>query len=59
MTGEAIGAAALSDAGRRRLASEMDGPRPAGVERARTVRTPVGDVAAVEPELRTAPASKP
>ena len=33
MDGRAIGGAAIGDAGLRRLASEMDGPRPGGVER--------------------------
>lgn len=37
MDGRAIGAGALADAGPRQLASEMDGPRPAGT--GRTLRT--------------------
>ena len=37
MDGRAIGAGSLADAGLRRLASEMDGPRPAAVEKGNIV----------------------
>ena len=38
MDGRAIGAAALAYAGLRGLASEMDGPRPAGIELGKRTR---------------------
>lgn len=38
MDGRAIGAGALSDAGPKRLASEMEGPRPEGIGPANRTR---------------------
>ncbi|MDB5668099.1 MAG: hypothetical protein JWL74_1049 [Alphaproteobacteria bacterium] len=58
MDGRAIGAGALADSGPRQLASEMNGPRPAGVERSH--RTSGGErVSQATNDARTLRPAKP
>jgi len=59
MDGRAIGAGSLADAGLRRLASEWDGPRPAGVERDKVVGVRIAEPAEPSGDARQLTPTRP
>jgi hypothetical protein len=59
MDERAIGAGSLADAGLRRLASEMDGPRPAGVERGTVARIVAAEAASTASDARRLRPTRP